>query len=174
MRGTSRRGLALASALTSAAFAATVALAGSAAAVAGTADAEYDCGSWGSGTATLTSADDGTTKTIQLDSTDITAPVEVDLDTVTSTLKLAKGSGGQVEFSGTVNNPMGVGDPVTVGPLALTGGTLAAGDTTDSVVLSGAPSESNWSLRIVAPAPDGSTVTVYCTATSAQTAPTTW
>ncbi|MFF4177008.1 hypothetical protein [Streptomyces sp. NPDC001750] len=142
-----------------------------------TATATYDCGAWGSGLATLTAADSGTSKSIKITSTAITMPpgTSADPNSITTTLKLTRTSGGatsQVQFSGKTNPGMSGGSPITLGPLKLTSGTLAAGDRTDSVVLSAPPSAANWSLQIVASSP--TSATVPCVATSAQSTAFTW
>ncbi|MFE7426649.1 MULTISPECIES: hypothetical protein [unclassified Streptomyces] len=142
-----------------------------------TATATYDCGAWGSGLATLTAADSGTSKTIKITSTAITMPpgTSADPNSITTTLKLTRTSGGatsQVQFSGKTNPGMSGGSPIALGPLKLTSGTLAAGDRTDSVVLSTPPSATNWSLQIVASSP--TSATVPCVATSAQSTAFTW
>lgn len=139
--------------------------------------ATYDCGTWGHGQARLTPADSGTSKTIKITSSEITMPpgTSADPNSITATLKLTKTSGGatsQVQFSGKLNPGMAYPNPITLGPLKLTSGTLAAGDTTNSVVLSGAPSATNWSLQIVASSP--TSATVPCVATTIQSAPIVW
>ncbi|MEV0784729.1 hypothetical protein AB0I52_17510 [Streptomyces sp. NPDC050423] len=142
-----------------------------------TATASYDCGSWGKGLATLTAADSGTSKTIKITSTAITMPTgtSADPNSITTTLTLAKTSGGvtsQVQFSAKTNPGLSGGNPITLGPLKLSSGTLAAGDSTDSVVLPTPPTTSNWSLRIVASSP--TSATVPCVATTAQSAAFLW
>ncbi|MFH8472804.1 hypothetical protein [Streptomyces sp. NPDC018000] len=143
-----------------------------------TATATYDCGAWGSGLATLTATDSGTSKSIKLTSTDIKMPpgTAADPNSITTTLKLTKTSGGvtsQVQFSGKANPGMAYPSPlITLGPLKLTSGTLAAGDTTNSLVLSGPPSATNWSLQIVTSSP--TSATVPCVATGNQSAPFVW
>ncbi|MFF8612486.1 hypothetical protein [Streptomyces sp. NPDC015350] len=142
-----------------------------------TATATYDCGAWGSGLATLTAADSGTSKTIKITSTAITMPpgTSADPNSITTTLKLTKTSGGvtsQVQFSGKTNPGLSGGNPITLGPLKLTSGTLAAGDSTNSVVLPTPPSATNWSLQIVASSP--TSATVPCVATSNQSASFVW
>ncbi|MEU9761128.1 hypothetical protein AB0D98_15515 [Streptomyces sp. NPDC047987] len=142
-----------------------------------TATATYDCGAWGSGLATLTAADSGTSKTIKITSTSIKMPpgTSADPNSITTTLKLTKTSGGtssQVQFSGKTNPGLSGGNPITLGPLKLTSGTLAAGDTTNSAVLPGPPSATNWSLQIVTSSP--TSATVQCVATVNQSAPFVW
>ncbi|MFJ6011870.1 hypothetical protein [Streptomyces sp. NPDC092952] len=141
------------------------------------ATATYDCGTWGSGLATLTAADSGTAKTIKITSSAITMPAgtTADPNSITTTLKLTKTSGGatsEVQFSGKTNPGMSGGNPITLGPLKLTSGTLAAGDSTNSKVLSSPPSATNWSLQIVASSP--TSATVPCVATVVQSAPHVW
>lgn len=177
MHGLSTRRLTLTAIAASGALAASLALAGSAVAVApATATASYDCGSAGSGTVTLTTADSDSSKTIRIDSTDIRAQFPLDANTVTTTLKLNKTSGGvtsEVQFSGTVHEAANTDDPIAFGPLPLAAGSLATGDTTDSVALTGEPSETNWSLKFTVNDPAG-TFTSYCTATSNQSTALTW
>ncbi|MYW47673.1 hypothetical protein, partial [Streptomyces sp. SID161] len=154
-----------------------LALAGSASAVTpASATASFDCGFAGHGTVTLTAADSGSGKTIRVDSSDIRTQFPLDANTVTTTLKLNKTSGGatsEVQFSGTVHAAANTGDPLSFGPLPLAAGTLGAGDTTDTAALTGAPSATNWSLKFTVNDPSGS-FTSYCTATSAQSAALTW
>lgn len=142
-----------------------------------TADATFDCGSWGSGVAHLAATDSGTSKSIKITSTDIKMPTgtSANPNSITTTLKLTKTSGGvtsEVRFSAKINPGMSGGNPITLGPLKLTSGTLAAGDSTDTVVLPTPPSTSNWSLQIVASSP--TSATVPCVATSALTVPFVW
>lgn len=141
------------------------------------ATATYNCGTWGSGTATLTAADNGTTKTIKITSSAITMPAgtSADPNSITTTLKLTKTVGGvtsQVQFSAKTNPGMSGGNPITLGPLKLTSGTLAAGNSTNSVVLPTPPSSTNWSLQIVASSP--TSATIPCVATSVQSASHVW
>ncbi|WP_171163049.1 hypothetical protein [Streptomyces sp. I05A-00742] len=179
MHGFSARRSALTLIAASSALAASLALAGPAAAVApatATATASYDCDYTGSGTVTLTADGSGSGKTIRIDSTDIRAQFPYAANSVATTLKLNKKSGGatsEVQFSGAVHAATGTGDPIAFGPLPLTAGSLAAGDTTDSVTLSGRPSETNWSLKFTVTRPTG-TFTSYCTATSNQSTALTW
>ncbi|MFG3102276.1 hypothetical protein ACGFZL_17370 [Streptomyces sp. NPDC048182] len=164
-----------------AALAALLAPAGPATAATATATATattaaYDCGAGGSGTLTLTAATTAATKSIRIESTDITTQFPYPADSVTSTLTLDKTTGGatsQVTFSGTVNPAAAAGDPIAFGPLPLTTGTLTTGDTTDSHTLTGTPNAANWSLSLTV-TNSGGTFTSYCTATSAQSTPLTW
>ncbi|MET9222558.1 hypothetical protein ACIOC1_13670 [Streptomyces sp. NPDC088197] len=137
-----------------------------------TATASYNCGTWGSGTATLTATDSGGVKKLKLSSSTITVPAgtTVPPNSITTTIKVKKNGSTEVDFSGTVNPAMT--GAVTLGPLPQSTGTLAAGDKTDSWVLSGTPSATNWSVKIVTTSP--SVTTVYCIATSAQSTAFTW
>ncbi|GGZ27799.1 hypothetical protein GCM10010387_21550 [Streptomyces inusitatus] len=94
----------------------------------GTAQASYDCGSWGGGTATLTATQNGTSATITINSA-VTTPVAVARDTISSTLTLAKRGGGTVTFTGKRNPALAANSAVTMGPLS---GTVAAGNSLDS------------------------------------------
>ncbi|MFF9767817.1 hypothetical protein ACF1GT_14545 [Streptomyces sp. NPDC014636] len=177
MHGLATRRFTLTAIAASGALAASLALAGSASAVTpATATASFDCGFAGSGTVTLTAADSGSGKTIRVDSTDIRTQFPLDANTVTTSLKLNKTSGGvtsEVQFSGTVHEAANTGDPIAFGPLPLAAGSLATGDTTDTAALTGTPSADNWSLKFTVNGPDGS-FTSYCTATSAQSSALTW
>ncbi|GAA3117115.1 hypothetical protein [Streptomyces echinatus] len=177
MHGFSTRRFTLTAIAASGALAASLALAGSASAVSpSTATASYDCGFAGSGTVTLTAADSGSGKTVRVDSTDIRTQFPLAANSVTTTLKLNKTSGGvtsEVQFSGTVHEAATTGDPLSFGPLPLTDGTLATGDTTDSAALAGAPSETNWSLKFTVHNAAGD-FTSYCTATGNQSTALTW
>ncbi|MBD0734239.1 MULTISPECIES: hypothetical protein [unclassified Streptomyces] len=137
-----------------------------------TATASYNCGTWGSGTATLTATDSGGVKKLKLSSSTITVPAgtTVPPNSITTTIKVKQNGSTEVDFSGTVNPAMT--GAVTLGPLPQSTGTLAAGDKTDSWVLSGTPSATNWSVKIVTTSP--SVTTVYCIATSAQSTAFTW
>lgn len=172
MRFSTRR-LTLTTLAASGAIVTSLAMAGSAVAVApATATATYDCGSAGSGTVTLTAADSGT-KTVRIDSNDILTQFPLQANAVTTTLKLKKASGGEAEFSGANHAAANPGDPIAFGPLPLTAGSLAAGDTTDSVALTGAPSATNWSIKFTV-TNAGGTFHSYCTATTNQSSPFTW
>ncbi|MET7644910.1 hypothetical protein ABZS83_14935 [Streptomyces sp. NPDC005426] len=142
-----------------------------------TATATFDCGTWGNGSATLTAVDNGTTKTLKLTSSAITMPAgsSADPNSITTTLKVSKTAGGvtsQVQFSAKANPGMSYPNPITLGPLKLTSGTLATGNSTNSVVLSAPATATNWSLQIVTSSP--TSATVYCVATSVQSAPFVW
>ncbi|WP_327356109.1 hypothetical protein [Streptomyces sp. NBC_01304] len=121
--------------ISAAATAGALALAGlafapAAAAVApGAATVSADCGIYGSGEATLTATQSGTTATITVTSSEITTPVAVEANTVNSTLKMSKAGGGTVEFTGSSNPAMPAGGGVNSGPLT---GTVASGDTLDA------------------------------------------
>ncbi|MFJ2087708.1 hypothetical protein ACIOEW_00400 [Streptomyces sp. NPDC087901] len=141
------------------------------------ATATFDCGSWGSGSATLTAADNGTTKSIKLTSSAITMPAgsSADPNSITTTLKVSKTVGGvtsQIQFSAKANPGMTYPNPITLGPLKLSSGTLAASNSTNSVVLSAPATATNWSLQIVTSSP--TSATVPCVATSVQSAPFVW
>ncbi|MES5821212.1 hypothetical protein [Streptomyces sp. RG80] len=94
-----------------------------------TATINADCGSFGSGAATLTATQDGTAATISVSSSGITAPIALAEDSITATLTMANSTGDDREFTGTKNPAMAAGDPVQVGPL---NGTVASGDSLDA------------------------------------------
>ncbi|EPH42175.1 hypothetical protein ABT390_03360 [Streptomyces aurantiacus] len=109
----------------------------------------FDCGSFGSGTATLKAAQDGTAATIEVSTSAITAPVDVGAGAVSSELTLTKNGSGSTAFTGNSNPAIPAGSPVSTGPL---NGTVAAGDSLEAK-----------SLKIVVFG-----ITVTCNATSAQ------
>ncbi|MFD5227354.1 hypothetical protein ACFWJ5_02205 [Streptomyces qaidamensis] len=94
-----------------------------------TATINADCGTFGSGEATLTATQDGTAATLTVKSAAITAPIGLGEDSITSTLTLVKSGGGTVDFTGTENPAMAAGAPVEVGPLS---GTVASGDSLEA------------------------------------------
>ncbi|MFI1887145.1 hypothetical protein [Streptomyces jumonjinensis] len=109
--------------------AASLVLAPAAAAVTpGTAQASYDCGSWGGGTATLTATQSGTAATITINSA-VTTPLAVGADQINATLTLAKAGGGTVKFTGRKNPPLPAGGAVKIGPLS---GAVAPGNSLNS------------------------------------------
>lgn len=109
----------------------------------------FDCGSYGSGTATLTAAQDGTNATIHVSTSAITAPIDLGAGSVNSTLTLTKNGTGTTDFTGSSNPAIPAGGAVSTGPLT---GTVAAGDSLEGK-----------SLKIVVFG-----ITVTCDATSAQ------
>lgn len=115
--------------LTGALAAAGLAFAPTAGAVSpGSASAQYDCGSWGGGTANITATQSGTAATMTI-STAVTTPISVGADQINATLTLAKAGGGTRVFTGKKNPAVGAGQPVTIGPL---NGTVASGDSLNS------------------------------------------
>ncbi|MET9521262.1 hypothetical protein [Streptomyces coeruleorubidus] len=94
-----------------------------------TATISADCGTFGSGEATLTATQDGTAATLTVKSSAITAPIALGEDSIASTLSLVKAGGGTVDFTGTQNPAMAAGAPVEVGPLR---GTVASGDSLEA------------------------------------------
>lgn len=94
-----------------------------------TATISADCGTFGSGEATLTVTQDGTAATLTVKSSAITAPIALGEDSISSTLTLVKAGGGTVDFAGTENPAMAAGAPVEVGPLS---GTVASGDSLEA------------------------------------------
>jgi hypothetical protein len=94
-----------------------------------TATISADCGTFGSGEATLTATQDGTAATLTVKSSAITAPIALGEDSIASTLTLMKSGGGTVDFTGTQNPAMAAGAPVEVGPLS---GTVASGDSLEA------------------------------------------
>jgi hypothetical protein len=87
------------------------------------------CTIGGSGVATLTATQDGTSATVTVASEGITAPIALAEDSIRSTLTLVNASGGTVAFTGTENPALAAGDGVQVGPLT---GTVAPGDSLDA------------------------------------------
>ncbi|MGK5697617.1 hypothetical protein ACSNOJ_32815 [Streptomyces sp. URMC 128] len=116
-----------------------------------TATISADCGTFGSGEATLTATQEGTAATLTVKSSAITAPIALGEDSIASTLTLVKAGGGTVDFTGTENPAMAAGAPVEVGPL---GGTVASGDSLEAF---------GGSLRMTVFG-----ITITCTATGPQ------
>ncbi|MFF5517999.1 hypothetical protein [Streptomyces coeruleorubidus] len=116
-----------------------------------TATISADCGTFGSGEATLTATQDGTAATLTVKSSAITAPIALGEDSIASTLTLVKAGGGTVDFTGTQNPAMAAGAPVEVGPLS---GTVASGDSLEAF---------GGSLRMTVFG-----ITITCTATGPQ------
>ncbi|CAM5745781.1 hypothetical protein STAFG_1520 [Streptomyces afghaniensis 772] len=116
-----------------------------------TATISADCGTFGSGEATLTATQDGTAATVTVKSSAITAPIALGEDSIASTLTLVKSGGGTVDFTGTQNPAMSAGAPVEVGPLS---GTVASGDSLEAF---------GGSLRMTVFG-----ITITCTATGPQ------
>ncbi|MFJ4719313.1 hypothetical protein [Streptomyces luteogriseus] len=116
-----------------------------------TATISADCGTFGSGEATLTATQDGTAATLTVKSSAITAPIALGEDSISSTLTLVKSGGGTVDFSGAENPAMAAGAPVEVGPLS---GTVASGDSLEAF---------GGSLRMTVFG-----ITITCTATGPQ------
>ncbi|MFC9506977.1 hypothetical protein [Streptomyces sp. NPDC057002] len=94
-----------------------------------TATISADCGTFGSGEATLTATQNGTAATVTVKSSAITAPIALGADSIASSLTLVKSGGGTVVFAGTENPAMAAGAPVEVGPLS---GTVASGDSLEA------------------------------------------
>lgn len=114
-----------------------------------TATINFDCGAYGSGSATLTATQSGTAATINLSTSAIKAPISVGANSVKSTLTLTNKGSGSVTFTGNSNPAIPAGSPVSTGPLK---GTVAAGD-----------SLAAKSLKVVVFG-----ITATCNATSAQ------
>ncbi|MET7763611.1 hypothetical protein ABZS71_16905 [Streptomyces sp. NPDC005393] len=115
-----------------------------------TATLTADCGTFGSGRATLVATQDGTSATITLSSSAIKAPIDIPAGSVNSTLTLSKNGSDTTTFTGSSNPAIPSGSDVSTGPLT---GTVAAGDVLEAT-----------SLKLVV----FGLITVDCTATSAQ------
>ncbi|MFI9079097.1 hypothetical protein ACIGW8_21945 [Streptomyces sioyaensis] len=115
------------------ATAGTLAMAPAATAVTpGTATLSFDCGWYGSGTATLTATQNGTAATISLATKAISSPINIGANSVTSTLTLTKNGSGTTEFKGSSNPAIPAGSEVSTGPLT---GTVAPGDSLEATSL---------------------------------------
>ncbi|MFJ5723144.1 hypothetical protein [Streptomyces sp. NPDC093149] len=114
-----------------------------------TATISFDCGAYGSGSATLTATQNGTAATINVSTSAITAPIKVGANSVKSTLTLTNKGAGTVTFTGSANPAIPAGSPVSTGPL---NGTVASGDSLEAK-----------SLKVVVLG-----ITATCNATSAQ------
>ncbi|RAG87565.1 hypothetical protein DN069_00815 [Streptacidiphilus pinicola] len=109
----------------------------------------FDCGSYGSGSATLTATQDGTNATITVTTSAITAPIAIGANSVSSDLTMTNSDGSTAVFSGSANPDIPAGSPVSTGPLS---GTVAAGDSL---------SATSMTVSVFG-------ITATCTATSAQ------
>ncbi|MDQ1010063.1 hypothetical protein QFZ82_004548 [Streptomyces sp. V4I23] len=114
-----------------------------------TATLSFDCGSYGSGTATLKATQDGTAATIEVSTEAIKAPIALSENSVESTLTLTRNGSGTTTFTGNANPAIPAGGAVSTGPL---NGTVASGDSLEAT-----------SLTVVVFG-----VTAQCTATSPQ------
>ncbi|MFE6162378.1 hypothetical protein ACFQ7F_26085 [Streptomyces sp. NPDC056486] len=114
-----------------------------------TATISFDCGTWGSGSATLKATQDGTAATISVSTSAITAPIDIAANSVASTLTLTKNGSGTTTFTGNSNPAIPAGGEVSTGPL---NGTVATGDSLEGK-----------SLQVVVFG-----ISVTCNATSAQ------
>ncbi|MER7986222.1 hypothetical protein ABTY53_11555 [Streptomyces noursei] len=114
-----------------------------------TATLSFDCGSYGSGSATLTATQSGTNATISLSTSAITSPLDIGANSVSSKLTLTKNGSDTVVFSGQSNPAIPAGGAVSTGPLT---GTVAPGDQLEGS-----------SLQVVVFG-----ITATCTATSPQ------
>ncbi|MFF6779882.1 hypothetical protein [Streptomyces sp. NPDC012510] len=94
-----------------------------------TATINASCTIGGSGAATLTATQSGTTATVTLSSEEITAPIALGEDSIRSTLTFVKAGGGTTSFTGTENPALAAGDGMVVGPLT---GTVAPGDSLEA------------------------------------------
>ncbi|NUK03089.1 hypothetical protein HRW23_13180 [Streptomyces lunaelactis] len=115
-----------------------------------TATLSFDCGSFGSGEASLTATQDGTAATITVSTSAITAPIPISANSVKSTLTLTKNGTDTATFTGNSNPAIPAGSAVSTG---LLNGTVAAGDSLEAK-----------SLTVVVFG-----ITATCNATSAQT-----
>ncbi|MEZ0109088.1 hypothetical protein ABH920_003098 [Catenulispora sp. EB89] len=109
----------------------------------------FNCGFFGSGTATITAAQNGTAATFALTTSAITSPVDVAADSVSSTLTMTANGSGTETFTGSSNPAITAGQPISTGPLT---GAVNAGDSLEGK-----------SLNVVVFG-----ISVTCTATSAQ------
>lgn len=114
-----------------------------------TATISFDCGTWGSGSATLKATQDGTAATISVSTSAITAPIDIAAGSVDSTLTLTKNGTDTATFTGSSNPAIPAGGEVSTGPLD---GTVAIGDSLEGK-----------SLQVVVLG-----ISVTCNATSAQ------
>ncbi|GAA1499981.1 hypothetical protein [Streptomyces synnematoformans] len=97
-----------------------------------TATTAFDCGSWGSGAATLEATQDGTAATITITTDAITSPTDIPADSATTTLTLTKNGSETVEFTGSSNPAIPAEAPADTGPLT---GTVASGDSLEAASL---------------------------------------
>lgn len=109
----------------------------------------FNCGAFGSGSATITASQSGSTATFTVTTSAITSPINIGANSVTSTLTMANHGTGTKTFTGSSNPAITAGQPISTGPLT---GPVAAGD-----------SLAGKSMKVVVFG-----ISVTCTATSAQ------
>ncbi|WP_406286036.1 hypothetical protein [Embleya sp. NBC_00896] len=154
-----------------AAFAATMALSGTAHAVPDSRGVTLTCKdstgtTWVTGGAgTLTSSDPGGANPQKMKlASPMVAPVAIPANSLATTIRTVQtgaGAGTIRDFVGTVNPPMNVGNPITLGAIPATA-RLAAGTTVRLQDTSAAaPSATNWSMKINTTI-SGSSVDIYC------------
>ncbi|MCZ7460694.1 hypothetical protein [Streptomyces sp. WMMC940] len=97
-----------------------------------TATLSFDCGSFGSGEASLTATQDGTAATITLSTSAIKSPFPLSANSVSSTLALTRNGSGTTTFTGNANPAIPAGGAVSTGPL---NGTVATGDSLEAASL---------------------------------------
>ncbi|WP_406286039.1 hypothetical protein [Embleya sp. NBC_00896] len=98
------------------------------------------------GAGTLSSSDPGSPNPQKMKLTSsIPAPLTIPPNSLTTTIKFTGG----ITFSGTINPPMNPPNPITLGPVPAAS-RIASGTSATLVSTSGAPSATNWSVRIQA------------------------
>ncbi|MFE3199049.1 hypothetical protein [Embleya sp. NPDC059237] len=158
-------------ACSAAAFAAVMALSGTANAVPDSRSVTLTCQdstgtTWTTGgTGTLTSSDPGGTAAQKMKLVSpLTAPINIPANSLTTTIRTIQtgaGAGTVRDFTGTVNLPMNTGNQINLGPVAGTS-RLAAGTTVRLKDTSAAgPSATNWSVKITTSI-SGSPVDIWC------------
>ncbi|MFE2873255.1 hypothetical protein [Embleya sp. NPDC059259] len=107
------------------------------------------------GAGTLASSDPGSPNPQKMKLTSsIKAPVKIAANSLTTTIRTVTSASVAWDFSGTINLPMNVGDPITLGGVPAAS-RLPSGTAVRLLGTSGAPSATNYSVRIQAnlPAP---------------------
>ncbi|MGW9209894.1 hypothetical protein ACWGR4_23265 [Embleya sp. NPDC055664] len=118
------------------------------------------------GAGELGSSDPGGTAAQKMKlTTPMTAPIQIPPNALTTTMRTVQtsgaGAGTAWDFSGTLNPPMNIGNPIRLGPVPAAS-RLAAGTKVRLVDTSGAaPSATNWSVKIESHL-GGVTVFTYC------------
>ncbi|MEU7040140.1 hypothetical protein AB0A77_03660 [Streptomyces varsoviensis] len=97
-----------------------------------TATISFECGMFGSGSATLTATHSGTTASISLSTSAITSPIDLAANSVKSTLTMTNHGTGAKTFTGKSNPAIPANSEVSTGPLT---GKVAAGDSLEAKTL---------------------------------------
>ncbi|MFI1384991.1 hypothetical protein [Embleya sp. NPDC020886] len=156
-------------ACSAAAFAAVMALSGTANAVPDSRSVNLTCKdstgtTWVTGgTGTLTSSDPGGTAAQKMKLiSPLLAPQNIPANSLTTTIRtIQTGTGTVRDFTGTVNLPMNINNPINLGPVAGTSRLAAGTNVRLQDTSAAAPSASNWSVLITTSI-SGTPISIWC------------